>query len=53
MTGVKAIVSDMWSAVNRVKQSVLLSAVIERVVLRGVTHKSEDTSEYVFEVGSV
>ncbi|XP_068595847.1 zinc finger CCHC domain-containing protein 14 [Brachionichthys hirsutus] len=26
-------------------------AVIERVALRGVTHKSEDSSEYVFEAG--
>lgn len=38
---------------SSVKQSVLLSVVIERVVLRGVTHKSEDTNEYVFEVGPV
>lgn len=27
-----------------------LSVTIERVMLRGVTHKAEDTSEYVFEV---
>ena len=35
------------------KQAALLSVVIERLALRGVTHTSEDTREYVFEVSAV
>ena len=48
--GVCEVVKCGLSSMN---QSTFLSAVIERVMLRGVTHKSEDTNEYVFEVSTV
>lgn len=33
------------------KQPVFLSVVVEKVLLRGRAHKSEDNNEYLFEVG--